>query len=176
MTSAAGGEKLEDEIAYMKGHPPRCLGDQFKTAPEILRSFLQEELGEYSTVFSLVCECSNEFVTITSSGEDFSPTCVTCSKCDKTRIVFDPTQHGYDGELGHNTDLKMSQSEEFLCAECGHNSLQIALCFQYSGETDVLDEDDPPDVNPEDLFGWVMIAGHCEKCSAVQEISQEECA
>ena len=166
---------MEDGLAYMKEHPPRCLGGRVEPPSDHLRSFLQEQLGENSTVFAAVCECSNEFVTITSSA-DPSPTSIACPKCGKSRVVFDPTQHGYDGELGHNADAEMAKSVEVSCSKCGNKTLQVALCFQYSGETDVLENDDSPEVRPEDLFGWIMIAGQCEKCGAVQEISQEECA
>ena len=166
---------MENEMAYMREHPPRCLGGHSQSAPEALQSFLQEQLGPDATVFSPVCECSQGFLKIMSS-EDFSPTSISCPKCGKTRVVFDPSQHGYDGELGHNADAEMATPEPIVCSKCGGEGFRLALCFQYSGETDVLEDDDPPDVKPEDLFGWVMIAGQCEKCQAIQEVCQDECA
>jgi len=166
---------MENEMAYMQEHPPRCLGEHSVPPPDALLTFLQKELGEDSTVFTPMCECSRKFLKI-SSSQGLSPTAIACPKCGKSRVVFDPTQHGYDGELGHNSDLEMGAPEAVVCSECGGDCLRLALCFQYSGETDVLDDDDPPDVRPEDLFGWVMIAAQCEKCQAVQEVSQSECA
>jgi hypothetical protein len=168
-------ENMENEIEYMRDHPPRCLDGLCRPAPDELLSFLQKQFGADSTVFTPVCECSQEFVTV-SSSEGFSPTSISCSQCGKGRVVFDPTQHGYDGELGHNADTEMATAEPVICSKCGGEHLRLALCFQYSGETDVLEDEDPPDVKPEDLFGWVMIAGQCAKCQAIQEVCQGECA
>jgi hypothetical protein len=166
---------MVNEMAYMREHPPRCLGGHSQTATEALQSFLQGQLGSDSTVFSPVCECSQALVKILSS-DDFSPTSLSCPKCGKTRVVFDPSQHGYDGELGHNEGDEMATPAPVVCAKCGGENLRLALCFQYSGETDVLEDEDPPDVKPEDLFGWVMIAAQCEECQTSQEVCQQECA
>jgi hypothetical protein len=166
---------LENEMAYMKNHPPRCLGGYLQSAPDKLRTFLQTQLGEYSTVFSPVCVCRQEFLKITSSN-DQSPTSIFCKKCGQTRVVFDYRKHGYDGELGHNVETKTISTMSVICSHCGWDTFRIAMCFQYSGETDVLDDEDPPDVKPEDLFGWIMIATQCEKCETVQELYQNECA
>lgn len=166
---------MEDEIAYMKDHPPCCLGGHIKPVPDSLRNYLLEQLGENSTVFCPVCSCGNEFVTI-SSAEGFSPATIDCPRCGQSRLVFDPTRHGYDGALGHYADPKMAAQTIIPCSHCGNETQQIAMCFQYSGETDVLEDADPPDVKPEDLFGWIMIAGQCESCGTIQEVSQTECA
>ena len=166
---------MENEMAYMREHPPRCLDGDAKPASDSLVDYSREQLGDNTTVFTPLCECSNEFVTI-SSSMDFSPTNIICPRCGKTRTIFDPGKHGYDGELGFNADIVMATPEEIACAKCGNKTFRVALAFQYSGETDVLEEDDSLDIKPEDLFGWIMIVAQCEQCDAVQEVTQHECA
>jgi len=166
---------VEDEIAYMRDHPPRCLSGHARPASGDLCAAVQAQLGDDGTVFSPVCECSNEALVVQSS-ERLGPFNVRCPKCSATRTIFDPTQHGYDGELGHNTGSEMTTPQERPCSKCGNSTFQVAVGFQFCGETDVLEEEDAPDVNPEDLFGWVIVMARCEECGVIQEIGQVECA
>ena len=163
------------EIAYMEKHSPRCLGSLVTLAPPDLRRYIQELLGANTTAFSPICECGNDVAGI-AVPSDFGPTEISCAKCGKTRVVFDPRQHGYDGECGNNADVEISESDAHACSRCGNRTFQIALGFQYSGETDILEETDPPKVNPEDLFGWFMAAVRCQKCGNIEKAAEEECA
>ena len=166
---------MEDEITYMKDHPPRCLGGHCIPSPNDLHEAVNAELGDHSTVFTPVCKCSCEIVEVMSS-EDYSPIIIKCTKCGSARPVFDPIKHGYDGELGHNEGFDPTTPKDCSCLECGNHSFRLALGFQYSGETDILEEEDSPDVKPEDLFGWLLALAKCEECGKIREITESECA
>ncbi len=166
---------MEDEIKYMKGHPPRCLENKTSVPDIDLTSYLQGQLGEESSYFSPKCACGNT-VFKTVKPVESGVTNITCSRCGEARILFDPSKHGYDGELGHNDDLEFGSSEDFLCSSCGNAKGEVAIGFQYSGETDILEEEDAPDIQPEDLFSWVLIITKCNKCDLIQEVTQSECA
>jgi hypothetical protein len=112
---------------------------------------------------------------VASTG-DSGETRITCQSCGSERTVFDPAIHGYEGELGIGMDTPPAPAEDVVCDGCGGRTFRVALAFQYSGETDVLDEDDPPDVRPEDLFGWVVIAAECAECGKIQQVAETECA
>jgi len=165
---------MEDEITYMQTHPPRCLGDKIAAPKDVLKDFLRGQLGYESTSFSPVCECGSQKF-IVSRPIESGITGITCCNCGITRTLFDPTKHGYDGELGHNADLKLGDNEEYACSKCGNTTCDVAIAFQYSGETDILQEDNPPEINPEDLFGWFMVAAQCNRCGGVEEVAQAEC-
>ena len=166
---------MENEIEYMRLHPPRCLGCG-PTEPEAgLRDLLIDNLGENSTVFSPVCGCGDRKFFIIRPI-DFAATTVICRGCGKERTIFDPRRHGYDGELGHYEGIEFGDTEQFKCSKCRGDKFEVAMAFQYAGETDILEDDDAPSIHPEDLFGWMAIAAKCKECSQIQEVTEAECA
>ena len=166
---------VDDEMVYMRGHPPRCLGGEVGACSDGLRELLQGELGEHSSCFGVVCECGGTVFAV-SRPIECGVTSIKCGGCGKARVLFDPTQYGYDGELGHNAGIELGEVEGYACSKCGKGTCEVAIGFQYSGETDVLKDDDAPDVRPEDLFGWVMVAARCDGCGGIEEVTQMECA
>jgi ribosomal protein S27E len=166
---------MNKEIEYMKEHPPRCLGTHRRPASSELRDFIQKELGRDSTVFTPLCACSNEYLGF-RLPEHYGPTAIACPKCSETRVVFDFTKHGYDGELGHNDGLEADPVRTLACTECGHETFEMGFGFQYAGETDILEEDEDIQIKPEDLFGWLMIAAKCAECGHLQTVTNYECA
>lgn len=166
---------MDNEIQYMATHPPRCLGSRVTEASEQLAAKLRDSLGDNSTSFALVCDCSNTELRI-KVPECFGVISISCPKCNMERPIFHPLQHGYDGELQHNEGMELEPSSAFKCPDCQSDVLQVAIGFQYSGETDVLEEEDPPDVKPENLFGWLAVVCQCQSCKAIHPITDVECA
>ena len=183
---------MNDELAYMKEHPPRCLAGAFKPPSPDLEEFLRAQIGAHATIFSAVCTCGSPSVEV-----EFGPsgvTEITCADCAETRTVFNPQDYGYDGELGLHRGAVGSPLKKHACPECESASCELALGFQYSGETDVLQSDDrglfkrllerlarrllglTPTLQPEDLFGWVMCAARCGSCGAIRMVVDHECA
>jgi hypothetical protein len=176
--SLAGGHgyrHIPGEIAYMKKHPPRCLGRFSKPAAWSLRSHIRSYLGANTTAFTPLCECGNGRLGV-AVAKEFGPVTISRPRCGKTRTVFDPRQHGYDAEDGSLAHLPIAEPEAIACGECGGGLFQIALGFQYAGETDVLQEETPPRIGPEDLFGWFTVAVRCVKCGTTDTVRDEECA
>lgn len=184
---------MEDELAYMKGHPPRCLGGLSRSPSLELETFLAEHLGAYATIFSAVCECGAHVLEVESASSGLTE--ITCAGCSRARMVFDPGQHGYEGELFLREREQRPRVAKSACPECGGATCEVALAFQYSGdETEVLRRDErgpvrrllarlarrllglSPTIQPEDLFGWVTCAARCEGCQAIREVMDHECA
>lgn len=165
---------MVNELAYMRKHPPRCIKKHAGKPSSQLLAFLRENLGDESTAFAVKCRCGSEQFRI-SVAEGFGPVSVECSECAKQFVVFDPSLHGYDGELGHNSEIAPAKRREVRCLKCKEDAFHACCGFQYAGETDVL-EDKSIKVKPEDLFGYFLLAGHCSKCGAITNAFDWECA
>ena len=166
---------MTDELEYMEAHPPRCLGGNCLPANDELRHEIRKYFGESSTAFSPKCICGATVFTVEWS--DYPELLdVVCIKCDSARHLFDAKEHGYDGELGHNEGAEASDTSPFICNACKQSAFQVALGFQYAGETDILEEEAAPKVNPEDLFGCLVVVSKCTACGAVQQVGEAECA
>ena len=162
----------------MRVHPPRCIKPYTGTPTPTLCNYIQNEYGLHTTVFAVRCECGHTQLRIRlarSPRYTAGPIYVVCSKCRTGRLIFDPTKHGYDGELGHNDQSEDYEYYPFLCPKCKGDTFVSAFGFQYSGETDILKHLDVH-IQPEDLFGWCMLAGTCVLCQHTGFIYEMECA
>ncbi len=165
---------MTDDISYFWSHPPRCLDGPSRKTEGALRELLAVELGGHSTAFTPECTCGNSTFVLRASA-DCPQARIECSSCGTDRVVFDADRHGYNGELGiYQWDSVEAPIRG--CAACAGSAHEIALAFQYSGEADILDEDDSLEIQPEDLFGWVMIAALCRSCGATGLLASYECA
>lgn len=164
----------DDGMLYMAAHPPRCVRAYVGEVPVELCDFVRREYGPNSTVFGVRCACKHAAIEV--SGPE--PLAVSCAHCGTAWVLFDPTLHGYDGELGHNKPGAQDASNKFSCPKCKGRRFELAAGFQYSGETDILEDLDfaPKGVRPEDLFGWFILAGRCTGCGSVELVYECECA
>src|SRR5262245_5952231 len=90
----------EDDLAYMREHPPRCIKALCVTSPPDMRQAIEDTYGENTTAFGIHCRCGGETFNIAVPDEPI-PVFLRCARCALEFSVFDPTQHGYDGELGN---------------------------------------------------------------------------
>ena len=163
----------DDEMKYMEEHPPRCLRGHSMVASDELRNFIQKDYGRHTTVFSLRCSCGqSDFESSVPDG--FGPVTVVCKNCNSDWVLFDPAIHGYDGELGHNSGMETAGSKRCSC-ECGCGVFSLTCGFQYSGETEILEEEEI-DIAPEDLYGWFVLVGKCASCKQAKLLLDWECA
>lgn len=163
----------DDEIKYMEQHPPRCIKEHSVASSEELRHFIQKNYGDHTTVFSVRCNCgqSNFQVVLT---DDFGPVTVICKNCNSHWELFDPSIHGFDGELGNNKGIERPGNKSCFC-ECGSGVFALTCGFQYSGETDILEEEEIV-IAPEDLYGWFVLVGKCASCREIKVLLDWECA
>ena len=165
---------VDEELEYMKKHPPRCIRGHTSKVSQDIEEFSQKNYGKNITVFAIKCKCGSPSGKLLVPDE-FGPISFKCHECANNMVVFDPAQHGYDGELGHNNEIKKSDSHKYKCVCCGENTFVNACGFQYSGETDVL-EDEELDIQPEDLYGWFFLMAKCKKCGNIECAYEWECA
>jgi len=165
----------ESEAEYMQKHPPSCVGADAAPAPVELRDLIQGKYGSNTSVFGLLCSCGENQFAVSVPDDGLGPVVVKCARCALQRTVFDPQKHGYDGVLGHNEETEVSPPSPRSCPKCRTSTFGLATGFQYSGETDILEEDDLA-IKPEDLFGWFVLAGRCTSCGESSVLADVECA
>lgn len=166
---------MKDEIEYMRSHPPRCMSGIAMDVNKRHRSFAKGIVGNDTTSFSTICTCGNNKFIINKPVE-VGITTIICNACQKNYVLFDPSNHGYDGELGNNAELKFGEIERHKCPKCNQEMANVAVTFQYSGETDILEEDDSIGIFPEDLFGYILITAICKGCENCSVVTECECA
>jgi hypothetical protein len=165
----------EDELSYMEEHPPSCVAPNVGAASAQLRNLVQGDYGSNTTVFGLRCSCGGDLFEVSLPDQAFGLVFIRCAGCCLQRNVFNPLEHGYDGALGNNKGVELRSSSTRRCPKCDGGPLLLAAGFQYSGETDILVEQDL-DIKPEDLFGWFVLSGKCTSCGAVIILADVECA
>jgi hypothetical protein len=165
----------EVEIDYMEKHPPSCVGANVASAPTELRNLIRRDYGAHTTVFALRCLCGGDHFGVSFPDDGFGTVSIKCVSCGSQRIVFDPLKHGYDGALGLNQGVGMGPSAAGACPKCKLGTFQLATGFQYSGETDIL-EQKKLDIKPEDLFDSFVLGGRCTSCGESSILIDLECA
>ncbi len=163
------------EMNYMKKHAPSCLGQPVASAPADLKKLIQANYSSNTAVFAPRCSCGENRMIVFLPEGGFGPVSLKCAGCASQRIVFDPLKHGYDGAVGNNEGMEGGlPSQTQACPKCGGSAFCVAAGFQYSGETDILEEEDL-DSKPEDLFGWFVLAGKCLACGQQTILADLEC-
>jgi predicted RNA-binding Zn-ribbon protein involved in translation (DUF1610 family) len=154
--------------------PPRCI-EHIATQPaESIISLIRKDYGEDIDAFAIRCKCGEtELIPVAPTGMGLVS--FNCPACGNNHIIFDPKRDGYDGEFGHNDNMEMEVPVLFKCPQCSGEEFRLSCAFQYSGEDDVL-EDDEIEKKPQDLFGWFIFAGECVVCGKTTTIYYCECA
>ena len=165
----------EEEMKYMSTHPPACIGNICIPALDDVRELILAEYGNNTTVFGTKCSCgANEF--ILGIPEETGEVNLTCLRCESRYIIFDPELHGYSGALRLFDEETEDELIQFECSECTNERVKITTAYQYAGETDILNEDDAPEINPEELFGWYIVCAECSECGNIEVAYEAECA
>lgn len=164
----------EYDHRYFQSHVPRCIAEYSAPADDDVRAYVQKEYGERTTVFRIQCPCGESKLNV-SAPVELGIVSVSCPACGKQSIVFDPSIHGYDGELGHNENLPSGACDDTACERCGAICLRVHCGFQYCDETDEMTEEDLLR-GGENFFGWYVLAGKCPYCGTVALHHDFECA
>jgi len=163
----------KNEMKYMLEHPPTCIKLNWTKPNKEITEIIQKNFGKNTTTFGIKCTCSNNNLTVFI---DFNGSCkIQCLNCNNEFEIFNITKHGYEGALGERDEEEFNQFRQIECDACKSVGFDVFTAYQYSGETDVL-EDDDCDCKPEDLFGWYAIVLKCKKCGAENKIVDFECA
>jgi Zn finger protein HypA/HybF involved in hydrogenase expression len=154
--------------------PPRCIENNATQSSESLISLIRKDYGENIEAYAIQCKCGEtELIPVAPIGMGLVS--FNCPSCGDNQLLFDPKRDGYDGELGNNDNMDMEEPVLFICPQCGGEEFSLACAFQYSGEDDVL-EDEEIEKKPQDLFGWFIFAGECVVCGKTTTICDCECA
>jgi hypothetical protein len=169
----------------LRNTPPRCL-DGFKVEPATLADVAFDGHGAaFNKVYMLACNCGRDRFRVLGHQLDngrgdaifVSPLALECAACGKVTELIDTARHGYDAELGHGGQTIRGQGPRthYACDQCGVRPMTAYARFEHSGEelADSFIEEFP---NTQDYFGWFSLAGTCDGCKRMLNVTDFECA
>ena len=133
--------------------------------------------------FSLACPCGCDRLRVRSvlvphyylkNPVAYGPVALRCVACDRERICFDPTRHGYDAEIDHFPPTGPYEGEiaDHRCLACGTNSFLLTACLEYFKPAAA----EPARPHEEDMFAYFTLVGKCASCSTQTTMADVECA
>lgn len=165
---------LEAQRAHYHAHPPRALAGLRATPAEVTWAF--DGHGEpVNAVFALACACgATDLIPVGGLDDDDAveaPISIECEACEAVYTVFDPAQHGWDGELDPTAlpePVLLGEIETAIDAP--H---QILVRYEYASE--VLG--DPAHAGREhDLFTWFTLLARDADTGELALAFDAECA
>jgi Zn finger protein HypA/HybF involved in hydrogenase expression len=184
----------------MLSQPPRCLAP-FAVALAAARDLPGVSFDGHGepdeSIFRVRCPCGGESFRLrgTFYAKDFrgdplnffsDPLELICESCARDQLLFDADKDGYNAEIEAAEDLTRPKSRsnepepprtEYGCSKCGGRAMHIWTRFEHSAETceDSFAED-LSEGREQDFFSWFTLVGRCNKCRALQTVSDFECA
>lgn len=198
--------KPEDQIAYYKEHPPKCV-DGFLSKPAWLEHiqfdghgfsgrYPDDLIPNLNIVFAINCQCggSNHSIVADFDHYDISPNqnlvfavkyYMECSSCHSRHLFFDPSLHGYDAETFRMEGVSLSDYVEPDPSRGEHETIncQCSNCNNSSFEVFArfeysadLFEESDFAGKEQELFSWFTGIGKCRTCLTINQFIDCECA
>ena len=198
--------KPEDQIAYYKEHPPKCV-DSFLTKPTWLDHIQFDghgSSGRYpddltpnlNIVFAITCQCgaSNHSVVAEFDHYDIkhyeNPVFAVkyhleCSSCYSRYLFFEPSLHGYNAETFWMEGLSLSDyieqnvsssKKEKITCECSNCKNSSFEVFARFEYAADLFDEPSFEGKEQDMFSWFTGIGRCSTCSLVNTFIDYESA
>ena len=198
--------KPEDQTAYYKKHPPKCVAD-FLAQPDWLENIEYDghgSSGQYpdglvanlNIVFAIKCQCGGSMHMIIAESEHeeiwhhknlviAEKYFLECSSCHLRHLIFAPALHGYNAETFLMEGLSLSDDTERSQASHKHEQItcECSNCKNTAFEVFArfeysADLFDEPDFEEkeQELFSWFTGIGRCKTCSTVNVFMDFECA
>ena len=106
---------------------------------------------------------------------------VKCPKCGKEQVIFDASEHGWDGFVCHQ-NITHSDTEKVVCSKCKNNIFEIVITIYSQGKEDFIKEsqlirDDGTVMLETDwvnAFDWITIDAVCNKCTSKHTVTDYE--
>ncbi len=102
-----------------------------------------------------------------------------CSECQNEPPVFDQTQHGYDGELGHLRFMEGARASQDLVSMDGSyvRSSKISVAFVFNIPLEELEgAESESGVRVQDQFDWIRVCILGDSGNEWVEVWDCECA
>ncbi len=145
----------------LKDAQPRCL-QAFKTSAPDKRLQQRFHLSEEFTSRKILCPCGNQDLTVTAYKTTatrgffrknkvdsfWAPAFVSCPTCQHKALLFDPREHGWDGELGAAASIV----EAGDLVQVNAQPASIYVCYSYQNLENYQELQVDGVSNPEDFF------------------------
>ena len=145
------------------------------------------------SIFRVRCGCRGESFHVrgTHIAKDYKgdplnfladPLELTCATCNRTQLLFDARQHGYNAEIDSAAHLMPRERRpgprvEYACPECRGRAMSLWARFEHTSEAC---EDSFADRlgggREQDFFSWFTLVGRCGDCRRPRTVTQFECA
>ena len=132
---------------------------------------IQSNYGKNSTAFKFNKKFKSLERTWLTEYDDFGLTIWGINANDEKIIIFNPTEHGYNGlfDINEKEDCNSTRTVDF------ENEVDLILMFQYGGdEEEYAQEEDGKSKFAEDYFDWLALYKYDN--NGLEEIVSIECA
>lgn len=152
---------------------PKCLNnfDIEDTAPDIKNNWVQ---GPEFLSKLIKCKCGEKDLSVYASSNKemlLAPIYVECPKCFSKYLIFDPTIHGWDGEIGENASI-VGETEPQLV---NITPRKVIIDYSYQGPDNYTELMEDGIKNPEDYFD-VFIVSTVNDLGKLEEVVSYECS
>jgi hypothetical protein len=180
------GYSLEQAVAHVKAHPPRCLRRfALRSDTDITRKILTAvtHLPDGWVAFELGHrDAIQQPVLLGYPGDPddppqnfLSPIAVQWEPCGGVQEVIDCERHGYDGEQDANCTITCDGlRQSWRCPDRFCRDHIFVACFSYHDEPPVRDADCYFPL--QDQFQWFVLAAYCRQRDQVVTIADFECS
>lgn len=169
-------------MEYFRDHPPACMAPYSSTLDGEVATFLSSYLKYTGVVgFGLKCTCGNRAlglkgVRLTGTDNLSGSVSIVCEVCSNEGVIFDPTKHGYDGELGqYGVSFDGDPIGPYHCKSCLGHEFSAGVLLTVARR-----EDDLPDqhslMHMEDFFYSFAIISVCTACGRASWAYETECS
>lgn len=158
-------------------------------APRLLKPFVPKktkaDVRDKSFEYEIACRCGGEAWAVNggSAGTPHDPNApgmlapirVTCTGCNREELLFDPREHGYDGEYGNDTsEVNREDSERAVCAACSGRDFRVRVWLAYALDPSDLKDSPALAARPQDFFTSISVHGACAECGAERNFTWYE--
>jgi hypothetical protein len=147
--------------------------------PEKFRPEIEDTDGYVA--FGIRCPCGNLSLILKGereqgSSEFYGPVSIKCKNCGKDSLLFDPSRHGYDGELSQFDATFNGDNESiYQCNKCNHQQFEVGVLLEVQeNESELFDNEHKN--RPEDFFNSISVYCICSWCKNGSWMTSIECA
>ena len=198
--------KPEDQTAYYREHPPKCVAD-FLSQPEWLDDINYDGHGfsgiypdglvaNPNIVFAIKCQCGGGVHSIVAESEQeeiwyyknlviAEKYFLECSSCHSRHLFFAPSLHGYNAEISRMEGLSLSEivesnqssrKDEKITCECSNCKNTTFEVFARFEYSADLFDEPDFEGKEQELFSWFTGIGKCSTCGSINPFIDFECA
>lgn len=174
------------DINLLKSKKPRILSN-FDASECSYESIGLKNTDESFCLKSVRCKCGNDHLNVIATVAKetkkslfktkeiinyLAPLHLECPKCKSVNLIFDPEQHGWDGENGDCASITGEDGEELF----NQSPAKVYVEISYQGEENYEDLAEDGISNIEDYFDTFNLYIIAKDATNIEEVVAYECA